>query len=122
MPVPMAMSVNMLRLRLTIDAQPRWKNGQPPQRTTGVARANSIQASSLGDKACTRECRPSMADMAMTISGAVSARLIQNRRAMRRSSGLASSSGVTVRGSSAMPHLGHAPGPRWRTSGSIGQV
>ena len=38
----------MLRLRLTIDAQPRWKKGQPPQRTTGVARTNSIQASSLG--------------------------------------------------------------------------
>ena len=36
----MAISVNMLRLRLTIDAQPRWKNGQPPQSTTGVARTS----------------------------------------------------------------------------------
>ena len=35
----------MLRLRLTTDAQPRWKKGQPPQRTTGVARTNLIQAS-----------------------------------------------------------------------------
>jgi hypothetical protein len=31
------MSVNMLRLWLTTDAQPRWKNGQPAHSTTGVA-------------------------------------------------------------------------------------
>jgi hypothetical protein len=37
MPVPRAISVNMLRLRLTIDIQPRSKKGQPAQRTTGVA-------------------------------------------------------------------------------------
>ncbi len=31
----MAISVNMLRLRLTSDCQPRTKNGQPAHRTTG---------------------------------------------------------------------------------------
>ena len=35
--VPSAISVNMFRLRLTMDCQPRTKNGQPPHSTTGVA-------------------------------------------------------------------------------------
>ena len=38
----MAINVNMLVERFTIDAQPRWKKGHPPQSTTGVARSNSI--------------------------------------------------------------------------------
>ena len=33
--MPMAISVNMLRLRVTSDCQPRTKNGQPAQSTTG---------------------------------------------------------------------------------------
>ena len=45
-PVPMAISVNMLVLRFTTEAQPRWKNGQPPQRTTGVASSSSSQGRS----------------------------------------------------------------------------
>ena len=36
----MAISVNMLRLRLMSDAQPRSKNGQPAHSTTGVASTN----------------------------------------------------------------------------------
>ena len=36
----MAISVNILRLRVTNERQPRTKNGQPAQRTTGVANAN----------------------------------------------------------------------------------
>ena len=51
----------------------------------------------------------------------VSAVLIQKRRVMSSSSGFSSSS-VTVSGSSAMPHFGHAPGWSWRTSGSMGQT
>ena len=40
----MAIRVNMFRrLRLRSEVQPRWKNGQPAHRTTGVARANWIQ-------------------------------------------------------------------------------
>ena len=45
-PTPSAMSVNMLRWRLTSDAHPRTKNGQPPHSTTGVASASSIQFNS----------------------------------------------------------------------------
>jgi hypothetical protein len=39
----MEISVNMFRFQVTIDRQPRWKNGQPAHSTTGVASANSIQ-------------------------------------------------------------------------------
>ena len=60
--------------------------------------------------------------MAMTSSGAVSARLIQKRRVMSRSSGLSSAAAVTVRGSSAMPQIGHEPGPGRTISGCMGQV
>ena len=38
----MPISVNMLRLRLTIDSQPRTSSGHPAHSTTGVARASSI--------------------------------------------------------------------------------
>ena len=38
----------MLRLRWTIEAQARSKNGQPAHSTTGVARTNCIQAESAG--------------------------------------------------------------------------
>ena len=46
------MSVNMFRLRLTIDCQPRTKKGQPHQRTTGVASANSIQGRTCPELRC----------------------------------------------------------------------
>ena len=39
-PVPIAISVNMLRLRVTSDCQPFTKNGQPAHSTTGVARTS----------------------------------------------------------------------------------
>ena len=64
----------------------------------------------------------SMSAIAITSSGAVSARLIQKRRVMSRSSGLSSSCAVTVRGSSAMPQIGQLPGPGRTISGCIGQV
>ena len=41
---------------------------------------------------------------------------------MSRSSGFASSSSVTVRGSSAMPQIGHAPGAGRTISGCIGHT
>ena len=47
MPVPIAISVNMLVERFTIEVQPRWKNGHPPHSTTGVARTSSIQGSQV---------------------------------------------------------------------------
>ena len=46
--MPSAISVNMLRLRVTSDAQPRTKNGQPAHSTTGVARPVAIQFETAG--------------------------------------------------------------------------
>ena len=48
MPVPSAISVNMLSLRLTKEAQPRCKNGAPAQRTTGVAKTSCNQVEMRG--------------------------------------------------------------------------
>ena len=45
--MPSAISVNMLRLRVTSDCQPRSKNGQPAHSTTGVAKANCSQFDSV---------------------------------------------------------------------------
>ena len=45
--MPIAISVNMLRLRVTTDCQPRTKNGQPAHSTTGVANASWIQLDSV---------------------------------------------------------------------------
>src|SRR5258708_29587468 len=60
--------------------------------------------------------------IAITMSGAVRARLIQKRRVMSRSSGFSSAAAVTVRGSSAMPQIGHEPGAGRTISGCMGQV
>ena len=55
-PTPIAISVNMFGLRLTIDAHARTKNGQPAQKTTGVASASPIQFTSR--MPTTRDQRP----------------------------------------------------------------
>ena len=39
-PTPIAIRVNILRFQLMMERQPRWKNGQPAQKTTGVVSAN----------------------------------------------------------------------------------
>ncbi len=116
----MAMRVNMLRLRETSDAHPRWKNGQPAQSTTGVARANWIQldARELTSPIRKGRCPP----ISRTNTGTESASPTQNRRVMSASSGLGPVSAVTVTGSSAMPQIGQTPGPTCRTCGCIGQV
>src|SRR5579871_393407 len=117
----MAINVNMFIERFTTDAQPRWKNGQPPQRTTGLASKSSSHANPPPEiKRCTG-MPGSMPAIAIPSSGAVSAKLTQNRRVMSRSSGL-SSSAATVRGSKAIPQIGQCPGPSRTISGCIGQV
>jgi hypothetical protein len=63
-----------------------------------------------------------MCPIARRSSGAVSAAEIQKRRFMSVSSGFSISSAVTVRGSSAIPQIGHAPGASRRICGCIGQV
>ncbi len=121
-PVPSAMRVNMLVERLTTELQPRWKKGHPPQSTTGVASSNSIHGSQPPGSACCTGIPGNMSAIAIPSSGSVSARLIQNRRVISRSSGFSSASAVTVRRSSAMPQMGHDPGPVRTISGCIGQV
>ncbi len=99
----------MLRLRLRIDCHPRAKKGAPPQSTTGVASRSWSQGFPI-------------IPMDTIISGTVSATLTQKRRVMSASSGSGPSSSVTVSGSRAMPHFGHAPGRSDITSGSMGQT
>src|SRR5208337_792528 len=120
-PVPIAISVNMLVLRFTTDAHPRWKNGQPPHSTTGVESSSSSHGNPQFHGDAMNARGEIMLPMAIASNGAVSPRLIQNRRVMSRSSGLSSST-VTVRGSRAMPQIGQFPGCARTTSGCIGQV
>src|SRR4029453_10205371 len=113
------MSVNMFRWRFTIDCQPRTKNGQPPQRTTGVARRSSSQPIVMGS---TRINAANDSDIASTNSGTVSTALTQNRRVMSISSWSGSSSAAGVIRSSAMPQIGQLPGWSRTTSGCMGHV
>ena len=80
-PMPSAISVNMLRLRVTTDSQPRSKNGQPPQSTTGVASASCEPEPRARGRATARAAGPAASRaIASTNSGTVSARPTQNRR------------------------------------------
>src|SRR6266567_7414700 len=118
------MSVNMLGLRLTRDVQKRWKNGKPHQRTTGVARRNSNHCRLNGGRKTLIEsmCGKNMLLIAITISGALRITPTQKRRVISRSSGFSSTAAVTVRGSRAMPQMGHDPGSERTISGCMGQV
>ena len=120
--MPSAISVNMFRWRFTTDAQPRAKSGQPHQTTAGVASANSIHSIARIEWARCSGCPGIMSDIPSASTGSASATLIQNRRVISASSGFASSPTVTVRGSSAMPQIGHEPGPERTICGCIGQV
>ena len=116
----MAIKVNMLRLRVRADCQPRTKNGHPAHSTTGVANANWIQFESVGS---IRACMPAIcAPISSATTGALSAVAIQKRRLMSASSGLGPVSALAISGSSAMPQIGQEPGPICRISGCIGQV
>ena len=108
--MPVAISVNMFRLRWTSEAQPRSSSGHPAHSTTGVASTSSIQGWWTPRNISTS-------------STAVGGRLSKKRRRMAVYSGFVSSvARLNAIGSSAIPHLGHAPGPGCRTSGCIGQV
>lgn len=63
-----------------------------------------------------------MLAMAIARKGAVRITATQNLRVMSRSSGFSSTAAVTVRGSSAIPQIGHEPGSERTISGCIGQV
>src|ERR1039457_6893175 len=111
----------MFRLRCTTDCQPLTKNGNPHQRTTGVASANSIHAHTLADNKCCIGMPGRKAETISASMGTASATLIHSRRVMLANSGF-DSSAVTSRGSSAMPQIGHEPGASRTICGCIGQV
>ena len=108
-PTPSAIKVNMLRLRLTNEAQPRWKIGQPAHSTTGVASANSSHCSAVIEMDLGMSCGSRSVTIAMTNTGKASAVLTQKRRVISRSSAL-SSVGGALRGSSDIPQIGQLPG------------
>src|SRR4030065_154345 len=110
----------MLRLRLTNDAQPRWRLGQPPHSTAGVASANSSHCSMSMETNSGIACGRRSVTIAMMNTGKASAALVQKRRVMSFNSVL--SSDVALRGSRAMPQIGQLPGSLRTTSGCIGQV
>src|SRR5262249_31936202 len=105
-------------------AHARSKNGQPAQKTTGVANTNPTQLMTLPRVIVTRP-PVSMSATVMTNTGAVRTAAIVSRRVMSASSGfgasIAAAAVLDQSGSSAMPHFGQAPGSDDRTSGSIGQ-
>jgi len=112
----------MFRLRFAIDCQARTKNGPPPQTTTGVARKSCVHAATRGDTRWRSGWPGSMSPITDASNGKVSTVLTQKRRVMSRSSGFTSSAALTVLGSSAMPHMGQAPGPGRTIWGCIGHV
>ena len=122
MPVPMPMSVNMFRWPVRKLSHIRWKNGHPPQSTTGVASSSSSQPCAAGETKRWTRCPGTIAPMARRRRGTVRASETRKRRVMSSSSGFLSAARVTVRGSRAMPQIRQGPGFVSTTSGSIGQT
>ena len=119
----MAISVNMFHWRVTIEVQPRSKNGAPAQSTTGVARISSSHSRPRKEKMPVADAAGrSEPTMATSRSGTVAATLNQKRLVMETNSSLGASSAETARGSSAIPQMGQFPGPGATTSGCMGQV
>src|SRR5437667_11442522 len=110
MPVPIAISVNMLGLRLITEAQARSKNGSPPHNTTGVANINWIQPKLPAGTYFITGSPGSISPIVNVSSGSVSTTQTQNLRVIDRSSDVSSSaSSEMTRGSSVIPHMGHEP-------------
>jgi hypothetical protein len=118
----MAISVNLLRLRETSEAQPRAKKGAPPQSTTGVASTSWSQVSARPVRWSPSGLPGIISPIAIANTGSVRARLTQKRRVMPRNSGFGPSSSAAATGSRAMPQIGQSPGLSFRTSGCIGHV
>ena len=104
-----------------MDCQPLTKKGSPHHKTTGVARANSIQAHTVAENMCCMGIEGRKSETIRASIGEPSATLIHSRLVISISSGF-DSSAVTSRGSSAMPQIGQLPGPARTICGCIGQV
>ncbi len=92
-----------------MDAQARSKIGHPAQSTTGLASASSSHG----------QCKPKNINPSKIADGGT---LNQNRRSMSVYSGFTSSAEARVKltGSSAIPQMGHEPGPICRICGMHG--
>ena len=76
----------MFKLRLTMDCQPRSKNGSPPQSTTGAASRNCHQTM-LRPLFISAETIPgTISDIEIKTSGIEKSKLNQNLRLMSTSS------------------------------------
>src|SRR5512140_3088546 len=106
----MAISVNMLGAQFTTEVHPRWKNGQPPQSTTGVANNHCAQFFIEPVNACGSAKPGTISAIAKNMTKREGPRQIQNRRLISSSSGFRSSSSETTLGSSAIPQIRQAPG------------
>ena len=118
----MAINVNMFRCPVTIERQPRLKNGRPAHSTTGVDSINCIQRDESPITKLLWSTEGTICAIARKKTGMVKTSPNQKRRVMSVSSGFSPSSAETVCGSSAIPHLGQSPGPSCSTSGCIGHV
>ena len=120
--MPIAISVNMLRLRVTSDCQPRTKNGQPAHSTTGVAKRelHPVRQRRLDpDRAQPARCAPISSTKTGSVSDQADPEPPRHVGEFGIGSGCRPS---TISGSSAMPQIGQEPGPTCRISGCIGQV
>jgi len=118
----MEISVYILSWRDTSEFQPRTKNGHAAHSTTGVDNTNCIHPDTTGLMDSCKFNPGRCSSIARTNTGRVNASPIQKRRVMSMSSALGTSSTLATSGSSAMPQMGHAPGPICRIWGCMGQV
>ena len=121
-PVPSAISVNMLSFAVTIDVQPRTKNGHPHHSTTGVASSAWDHPNHTGPSQLRASSAGAISLIATARSGTDSAHAMTSLRRMSTSSGLGRSSGSTALGSRSMPHSGQLPGASRTTPGCIGHT
>ena len=124
-PTPRPISVNMFGLRCTNDCHMRSKNGQPHHNTTGVASASWMRLTRAIPRRCDSAPPVAMSPIASRKTGAPKTTPTQKRRVMSTSSGLGASVrslALVITGSSAMPHIGQAPGRSLTTSGCMGHV
>ena len=108
----------MVRLRVTSDRHPRWKNDAPPQRTTGDASASSIHGHGSAADRVTDGIAGHDVGHRQEEERHVTASETMKRRRMSASSPSSCGSAVATRGSSAMPQTGTCPGRAARSAGA----
>ncbi len=120
-PVPSAISVNMLNFPVRTDCQPRSKNTLPPQSTTALARTNCIQGDAAG---LTTPPATTISPIATTTTGTVRTAETTSLRVKSFSSGFSAGAPPAggASGSRAMPQSGQLPGPSETTSGCMEQI